>query len=425
MPFDRGSGLFLNAVTSRGAGLVAFVMVAGALGGCVADPDVPVVAVRDSLGIAIVEVDRDQVGKWGEVDPSPEWVIGSDGAGEGNLVLHGVADVDVSEDIVWIAHSGSQEVIGVQLDGDEVVRMGGAGDGPREFRRVSRVWNVGSERVGAFDHARQRYLEFTRSGDLVRQVQMPVSSETGDLPRLFRVPRADGGEMFYRALVTGLPTEPSDGPYRGRGPLVRLADSPDTITWIAGNTTFVGDQMAGGVLFGATSLLAEGPEGIWVGDTERPEVTMWRDKNEPVRVVRWRGPPPERVTASRMDQLWDRLERSAPEQEREMVGQLRQMLPFAERVPEFSSLHLSPEGVVWVGEYVGPEHQMLEEPWPTQEWLVIDVAAGVAGSLVTPGGLRVLQVGRDFVVGVHTDELGVETVRLHRLELDDPGVEEW
>ncbi len=79
-----------------------------------------------------------------------------------------------------------------------------------------------------------------------------------------------------RALVTGLPEGSSDRPCRGRGPLVRWADPPDTITWIAGNTTFVGSQVAGGVLFGATSLRAEGPEGIWVGDTARREVSMWK-----------------------------------------------------------------------------------------------------------------------------------------------------
>jgi len=101
-----------------------------------------------------------------------------------------------------------------------------------------------------------------------------------------------------------------------------------------------------------------------------------------------------------------------------MVDQLRDVVPFAETVPEFGSLRASPEGLVWVGQYVDPEYAMLEEPWPAQEWVVVDVAAETAGTIKTPAGLRVLQVGRDFVAGVHTGALGVETVRLHRIEFD-------
>ncbi len=66
---------------------------------------------------------------------------------------------------------------------------------------------------------------------------------------------------------------------------------------------------------------------------------------------------------------------------------------------------------------------MLEEPLPALEWLVIDGTAGQAGSVVTPAGLRVLRVGRDFVVGVHKDALGVETVRLHRIARRSAGLE--
>ncbi len=61
------------------------------------------------------------------------------------------------------------------------------------------------------------------------------------------------------------------------------------------------------------------------------------------------GPPPERVTADRMARLWDGLERSAPEEERELVREVRHRVPFAEIVPEFGSLKVSPHGIVWVG----------------------------------------------------------------------------
>jgi hypothetical protein len=174
------------------------------------------------------------------------------------------------------------------------------------------------------------------------------------------------------------------------------------------------------VLFGATSHVAEGREGVWVGDSERPEVVMWLEGDEPVRIIRWKAARPQPVTASRREEFWERLARSSPDADREMVGPLRDVVRLAEAVPEFGSLRASPEGWVWVGAYVDPEYALLEEPWPAQEWVVVDVAAERAGTIRTPPGLRVLQVGRDFVAGVHTGALGVETVRLHRIEFDRP-----
>ncbi|MEX2530904.1 MAG: hypothetical protein WD960_09030 [Gemmatimonadota bacterium] len=305
-------------------------------------------------------------------------------------------------------------MIGVPLDGADVVRMGGAGDGPSEFRRLSRVWRAGPGGVGAFDHARQRYVEFSEAGELVRDFQLTGGSEAGDLPSLYRVGGAADEPAFFHALVTSFPREPTSGPYRGRGPLVRIEDTPDTIAWLAGNTTFVAGQMAGYVLFGATSHVSEGGEGVWVGDSERPEVVLWADGDEPVWIVRWNGAGPEPVTASRQNALWDRMEGSAPEGGVAMMAQLRDAIPFAETVPAFGTLLASPEDLVWVGEYIDPEYDMLEEPPPAQEWLVVDVAAESAATIQTPAGLRVLRVGRDFVAGV----LGVESVRLYRIEFD-------
>jgi hypothetical protein len=408
----------MNATPCRAKRVGTLLSVVAVLGGCDPGSAASPVMARDSLGIAILEINLAQIDGWGQVQPSPEWIIGADESLGSDLALHDVVDVAVAEGIVWIAHRSSQEVVGVPLDGGHVIRLGGAGDGPGEFRRLSRVWSVGPGRVGAFDHAQQRYVEFTGSGDLTLELRLRSSSESGDLPDLYRVGGHSDEPVFYQALMTGLSATPTAGPYRGRGPLVRLADPPDTIAWVNGTTTFVGEQVAGAVIFGATSHVAEGRDGVWVGDSARPEVVMWSEGAKPARIVRWNEAGPQPVNASRRDQFWDRLARSSPDGDREMMGQLRDVVVFAETVPEFGSLRVSPDGLVWVGGYVDPEYGLLEEPWPAQKWVVLDVAAEAAGTIKTPSGLRVLQVGRDFVAGVHTGALGVQTVRLHRIAYD-------
>jgi hypothetical protein len=46
---------------------------------------------------------------------------------------------------------------------------------------------------------------------------------------------------------------------------------------------------------------------------------------------------------------------------------------------------------------------------------VIDFAAREAGRVTTPAGLRVVQIGEDFVLGIYRDVLGVETVRKYTM----------
>jgi hypothetical protein len=51
-----------------------------------------------------------------------------------------------------------------------------------------------------------------------------------------------------------------------------------------------------------------------------------------------------------------------------------------------------------------------------RRWTVFSPEGRALGSVVTPPGLRVLEIGRDYVLGVWQDELDVEYVRMHRLD---------
>jgi hypothetical protein len=78
--------------------------------------------------------------------------------------------------------------------------------------------------------------------------------------------------------------------------------------------------------------------------------------------------------------------------------------------PFFDDLHIDPTGHLWV--------QRFRAPWAeggTRTWWVFAPDGRHLGAVVFPGALDVHQITEDAVVGVVTDELGVERVQAHRL----------
>ena len=83
----------------------------------------------------------------------------------------------------------------------------------------------------------------------------------------------------------------------------------------------------------------------------------------------------------------------------------RRHLP--EFLPQTESL-ISGANEVWVQEYAGYDQA------PTR-YLILGSDGARRGRVAVPPGFRIKETGDDYVLGVHTDEDGVERVRLYRL----------
>ena len=98
---------------------------------------------------------------------------------------------------------------------------------------------------------------------------------------------------------------------------------------------------------------------------------------------------------------------TAPEEMRRR----RQVAVVAEYHPAYRGARSDAAGYLWVREYDFPF-----EPRPAPLWTVFDPDGRMLGLLETPMGLRIDEIGEDYILGVARDELGVERVQLWPLE---------
>ena len=77
-------------------------------------------------------------------------------------------------------------------------------------------------------------------------------------------------------------------------------------------------------------------------------------------------------------------------------------------MPAFVEMHAAPDGHLWVERFRFPGDT-------GRRWGVFAPDGAFLGNLELPPNFAVTEIGNDYVLGVVTDELGVERVQLHRL----------
>jgi hypothetical protein len=92
------------------------------------------------------------------------------------------------------------------------------------------------------------------------------------------------------------------------------------------------------------------------------------------------------------------------------IQRMLQAVPMPATRPSYSQIRFDAVGNLWVE--VGPSDS---EPGAALEHLVFDEAGSFLGTVLLPP-LRVLEIGSDYVLGVHRDELEVEYLQLFDLQ---------
>lgn len=303
---------------------------------------------------------------------------------------------------IAIADAGASRIIYFNNKGRFLRSVGRAGDGPGEFRILRWFGRCSDSTLAAFDAAHARITQFSPSGALQGSFAVPA---TFGFDRVLRCQRNRQVVMLlnqYRDRV-------KLGSYlEAPTALVRIDSSAvDTVT--AGGTQqyYVGQRGGYSDLpLGRTVLASAGGSRIHMctGHDGACQVFSLEGKRLGRFVL---SLPQRRVSAH--DWSLAIAARIAleplPETRRIVEGVLREV-PKPDQFPLLDAVVTDLQGNLWVRTFDNYKT-------PAATWLVVQTDGRVVAAVAMPRAVQVLEIGRDYLLGLTRDSEGVERVVLH------------
>lgn len=361
-------------------------------------------AVGDSAGVRIVGHDH--------LD-APIWTVDLEGG-----VRYGRGPVDglelfqvrqalrLGDGRVVVADGGNQRLLFFESDGGFLGSEGRRGQGPGEYQHLSVVASVPGDSLVVWDREARRVSVLDREGGFVRSFALETTEDVpfANIQRVF----PDGS-----FLATGF-ADIGDGPPSGRlappSPLYRFGPAGALEhhfgDFVAGESFFEpfpdGGFRIHPVVFERRNTRLVAGSRLVFADNEPFEIRYLDPEGDLVQIVR--GPPSAPLTDA---VAAAEIERLLAEGEYDDPAPVRRILEEMERpatVPAFGESFGDRLGRVWLA---------LLEPGRADSrttWVVVAADGTLAGRVDVPDDFRPLDAGPHEVLGVRTDELGVERV---------------
>lgn len=370
---------------------------------------------HDSADIRITENASPPVGSrlpW-RIGPEPTVSIG-EVDGEEPYMLHWAGSVArLSDGRIMVGNRGSSEVRMFDASGNHLVSWGGEGEGPGEFTGLAHAAPWPGDSIVAWYSPGLGISVFDSEGNYGRSfVLQSGEAEVWRRPRPIAA-RADGAILSINA--------PEDADtavveiWDADGALsASLGTHPHREVIVTTNEQGYNELML--PAYGRELVTGQWGDLVVAGHTSRYEIRAFRDDGTLARIVRREHVLREPTEDDRKPYIDEQLAMYAtiPDLPPEMVEQARKLLestPLAQTFPAFSRILSDAAGSLWVREYDFPRE---ERPAPL--WTVFDPDGRVLGFIETPEGLRIGQIGEDYILGHYRDELDVEYVQLWPLE---------
>ena len=371
--------------------------------------------VRDSADIRITENASPPEGSrlpW-RIGPEPTVSIG-ELEGEEPYMLHWAGSLaKLSDGRIMVGNHGSSEVRMFDASGSHLVSWGGEGEGPGEFMTLARAAPWPGDSIVAWYSSGLSISVFDSDGNYGRSfVLQSGEAEVWRRPRPIAV-RADATILAIR--------DPEDADTA----VVEIWDADGALSASLGThphrevivtTNERGSRELSLPAYGRELVTGQWGDLVVASHTTRYEIRAFRGDGTLARIVRrehvLRTPTQEDLEPYIEEQL--AMYATIPDFPPEMVEQARKSFestPLAEAFPAFSRVLSDAIGNLWVREYDFPRE---ERPAPL--WTVFDPEGRVLGFVETPKGLRIGQIGEDYILGHFRDELEVEYVQVWALE---------
>ncbi|MET0400302.1 MAG: 6-bladed beta-propeller [Longimicrobiaceae bacterium] len=387
-----------------------------ALAACGADKPTVRAVSRDSAGVPIVE-NAAPAWKSGE-----EWRLSAEPTLDIGLATGAAAyqfgrvtgAVRLSDGTVAVADAQSRELRFFDRSGRHVRTVGREGNGPGEFKNMNPLTATGDSLVVG-DQSNQRVTVFGPDGSMVRAVPLQVPGMEGFIRPVGSL--RDGSVLVTAGtLARG---EAGNGISRDSITILRLL--PGGAARPLGR--FAGDEMftqgrGGAVMmapraFGLSAEVAAVPDGFFYGSTDSYRIGRYDAEGKLLRLINVQREPrevtPEDVERYKEGRRQASAQGGRPPQVRQMLERSLESMSFPETLPAYSEIKADPAGNLWVRDYwITPDD-------PGQ-WTVFNPEGRMLGTVATPARVRILEIGRDYVLGAWADDLDVEHVRMFALE---------
>ncbi|MGD2154971.1 MAG: hypothetical protein PVG79_17025 [Gemmatimonadales bacterium] len=380
------------------------------LAGCGGRDRAPTVERTDSAAITIVE---SAAPAWG---PDETWRV------SGPITSIGTVDGPPESQLYWVmgavrledgriavANHGSSEIRLYGSDGRWIRSMGRRGDGPGEFRSIRGMQLLPPDTLLLSDDRGPRVTSFTADGAVVESRRL-ASRNNPFKPPDHRLPNGCWLDLERSSEIEGY--------QRRRNTYITWSEgdsATDTVLAHEGQEYLIytrhrGDQYIGRgavvVPFGGQDLTAVGPGRVALSDGQAYDIAVAEIDGREFRVRRAIERRP--VTQAAVTRFVDEYVARYPlERQRQVRDRFDDVTP-PSLMPTHSALAFDPSANLWVENY--------RVPWDTDSprtWSVFDPDGRWLGDVEIPQGLRVHEIGEDYIAGVERDDMGVEYVRLY------------
>lgn len=356
----------------------------------------------------------------------PTVVIGGADEREGYLLHWVTGATRLSDGRIVVANESTSELKYYDPEGTHLFDVGGEGGGPGEFAgSLARLTRTRGDSVLVLT----TQSEITRFGPDGRyaassRYRLPPSGHCRTIEGRERL-LPDGSIVVGYGIFIGRGGEcPPPTPGEARQPMVvgrfvPSTESFDTIAELpAAERTSDSETMHA---YPRNRVYGIGHDRIYLGDTGSDTVLAMSLSGDLIAALPVPFEP-RPVPDDAREQLFREMEATRPGQSMTV----RWTLIYPDRYPRYARLLEAPGDRVWVMAYppwkepvVFPDEVIHPRiSWRLDEgalWRVVDREGSPIAELRTPPGFFLLEVGDDYVLGIHKDEVGRESVEVYGL----------
>jgi hypothetical protein len=373
--------------------------------------------VRDSAGVRIVENVR---GAWGagegwRVAPEPRVDIGVAEGAAAYQFGRVAGALRLDDGRIVVADGQANELRYFDAQGRHLKTAGRTGGGPGEFQGMMHLLRLPGDSVAAWEWT-GRLSVFGPAGEFVRsrRIEPPAEGTMIVAEGIF----PDGSILV--APAGSLVLKSGTSVARDTGAVLRYAaggTAVDTVGRFPGTQVFTMSGTDNGgwatvspVPFGLETFRAVHGGLLYMADNARFEVAVYDAGGKLLRLMR----APHRTEPLTADEV-ERYKKdqiaaiSGEGNERRMQERTLGAMRFPETKSAFAAMRVDRTGAVWLREHS-------PDSGAPGRWTVFAGDGTLLGTVEVPARTHVVEIGSDYLLGIWSDDLEVQHVRLHRLE---------